>query len=96
MVSVPFYQTMRMLCPLFTIAIYKVWYGRSYSTMTYLSLLPLIIGAGMTTAGEMSFTDAGFLLTIFGVVLAAVKVGLATRFFETSLTSLRPLSPTAS
>jgi hypothetical protein len=74
MVSVPFYQTMRMLCPLFTIVIYRTWYGRTYSTMTYLSLLPLVIGAAMTTAGEMSFSDAGFLLTIFGVVLAAVKV----------------------
>ena len=74
MVSVPFYQTMRMLCPLFTILIYRTWYGRTYSTMTYLSLLPLVIGAAMTTAGEMSFSDAGFLLTIFGVVLAAVKV----------------------
>jgi hypothetical protein len=75
MVSVPFYQTMRMLCPLFTILIYRVWYSRTYSTMTYMSLIPLVIGAGMTTAGEMSFTDAGFLLTILGVILAAIKVG---------------------
>lgn len=75
MVSVPFYQTMRMLCPLFTILIYRVWYSRTYSTMTYMSLVPLVIGAGMTTAGEMSFTDAGFLLTILGVILAAIKVG---------------------
>lgn len=74
MVSVPFYQTMRMLCPIFTILIYRTYYGRTYSTMTYLSLLPLIIGAAMTTLGEMSFTDAGFLLTILGVVLAALKV----------------------
>jgi len=74
MVSVPFYQTMRMLCPIFTILIYRSWYGRTYSYMTYLSLVPLIIGAAMTTAGEMTFTDAGFLLTIFGVILAAVKV----------------------
>ena len=74
MVSVPFYQTMRMLCPLFTILIYRTWYGRAYSNMTYLSLLPLIVGAAMTTAGEMSFSDAGFLLTILGVILAAVKV----------------------
>jgi hypothetical protein len=65
-----------MLCPIFTILIFRVYYGRSYSQMTYLSLLPLIIGAAMTTAGEMSFTDAGFLLTILGVVLAAVKVRL--------------------
>lgn len=74
MVSVPFYQTMRMLCPIFTIIIFRVWYGRTYSTMTYLSLVPLIIGAAMTTMGEMSFSDAGFLLTILGVVLAALKV----------------------
>lgn len=74
MVSVPFYQTMRMLCPIFTILIFRVWYGRTYSTMTYLSLLPLIIGAAMTTMGEMSFSDAGFLLTILGVILAALKV----------------------
>jgi hypothetical protein len=74
MVSVPFYQTMRMLCPMFTVFIYRLWYKRKYSALTYVSLLPLVIGAGMTTAGEMSFSDAGFLLTIFGVVLAAVKV----------------------
>ena len=78
MVSVPFYQTMRMLCPIFTIIIYRGWYGRSYGYMTYLSLVPLIIGAAMTTIGEMTFTDAGFLLTIFGVILAALKVCLAS------------------
>jgi hypothetical protein len=74
MVSVPFYQTMRMLCPMFTILLYRVWYSRTYSAMTYFSLLPLVLGAAMTTAGEMNFTDAGFLLTILGVLLAAVKV----------------------
>lgn len=90
MVSVPFYQTMRMLCPLFTILIYRTWYGRTYSKMTYLSLLPLIIGAGMTTIGEMSFSDAGFLLTIFGVILAAVKTVVTNRFMTGSL-SLPPI-----
>ncbi|KAL7796882.1 triose-phosphate transporter family domain-containing protein [Trichoderma ceciliae] len=85
MVSVPFYQTMRMLCPIFTIIIFRVWYGRTYSTMTYLSLVPLIIGAAMTTAGEMSFSDAGFLLTILGVVLAAVKTVVTNRFMTGSL-----------
>jgi hypothetical protein len=74
MVSVPFYQTMRMLCPFFTILIFRLWYSRSYSAMTYLSLVPIILGAGMTTIGELSFTDAGFIITILGVVLAAVKV----------------------
>jgi hypothetical protein len=85
MVSVPFYQTMRMLCPIFTILIFRVWYGRTYSQMTYLSLVPLIIGAAMTTVGEMSFTDAGFLLTIFGVILAATKTVVTNRFMTGSL-----------
>ena len=76
MVSVPFYQTMRMLCPIFTILIFRAWYGRTYSTLTYLSLVPLIVGAAMTTAGEMKFSDAGFLLTVLGVILAALKVRL--------------------
>ncbi|KAK2606406.1 hypothetical protein QQS21_003225 [Conoideocrella luteorostrata] len=85
MVSVPFYQTIRMLCPIFTILIYRSWYGRTYSYMTYLSLVPLIIGAAMTTAGEMTFTDAGFLLTILGVVLAAIKTVVTNRFMTGSL-----------
>lgn len=85
MVSVPFYQTMRMLCPIFTIMIFRVWYGRTYSFMTYMSLVPLIIGAAMTTLGEMSFTDAGFLLTILGVVLAALKTVVTNRFMTGSL-----------
>lgn len=85
MVSVPFYQTMRMLTPIFTIAIYRVWYSRTYSSMTYISLIPLIIGAGMTTVGEMSFSDAGFALTIIGVLLSALKTVVTNRFMTGSL-----------
>ncbi|KAM3559023.1 hypothetical protein MY1884_003685 [Beauveria asiatica] len=85
MVSVPFYQTMRMLCPIFTLLIFRAWYGRTYSTLTYLSLIPLIVGAAMTTAGEMKFTDAGFLLTILGVIFAALKTIVTNRFMTGSL-----------
>ena len=76
LVSVPFYQTMRMLVPFFTVVISKLWLAKRYPLMTYLALVPIIIGSAMTTIGELSFTDAGFLLTILGVVLAAVKVCL--------------------
>ncbi|KAK3187543.1 hypothetical protein K4F52_003601 [Lecanicillium sp. MT-2017a] len=85
MVSVPFYQTMRMLCPIFTILIFRAWYCRTYSTITYLSLVPLIVGAAMTTAGEMKFSDAGFLLTVLGVILAALKTVVTNRFMTGSL-----------
>lgn len=97
MVSVPFYQTMRMLCPIFTILIFRAWYGRTYSTLTYLSLVPLIIGAAMTTAGEMKFSDAGFLLTILGVIFAALKVSeIYSAFCCTVLILYRLSSRTAS
>ncbi|KAM3516209.1 hypothetical protein MY11210_000231 [Beauveria gryllotalpidicola] len=85
MVSVPFYQTMRMLAPIFTLVIFRAWYGRTYSTLTYLSLVPLIVGAVMTTAGEMKFSDAGFLLTILGVIFAALKTIVTNRFMTGSL-----------
>lgn len=85
MVNVAFYQTMRMLCPIFTVIIFRAYYGRTYSTMTYMSLLPLILGAAMTTVGEMKFSDAGFVLTILGVVLAAVKTVVTNRFMTGSL-----------
>ncbi|KOS23353.1 putative sugar phosphate/phosphate translocator [Escovopsis weberi] len=85
MVSVPFYQTIRMLCPIFTILIYRGWYGRTYTTLTYLSLVPLIIGATMTTAGEMNFSQAGFIVTIVGVILAALKTIVTNRFMTGSL-----------
>ncbi|KYK54599.1 triose-phosphate transporter [Drechmeria coniospora] len=90
MVSVPFYQTMRMLCPIFTIFIFRMWYNRTYSNLTYLSLVPLIVGATMTTAGEMTFSDAGFALTILGVMLAAAKTVITNRFMTGSL-ALPPL-----
>lgn len=85
MVNVAFYQTMRMLCPIFTVLIFRAWYGRTYSSMTYFSLVPLIIGAGMTTVGEMHFSDAGFVLTILGVIFAAVKTVVTNRFMTGSL-----------
>lgn len=74
MVSVPFYQVLRTTVPVFTVLIYRVVFGRTYENMTYLTLVPIMIGAALTTIGEYTFTDLGFLLTFAGVVLAAVKV----------------------
>ena len=69
---------MRSTCPVFTIVIYRVFYGRSYSNATYLSLIPIIFGVGLATYGDYYFTRNGFLLTLLGVALASVKVSLQT------------------
>jgi hypothetical protein len=74
MVSIPFHQIMRSTCPVFTVLIYRLRYRRNYSTMTYLSLIPIVIGVGFATYGDYYFTRTGFILTLLGVVLASIKV----------------------
>ncbi|KAH7374760.1 triose-phosphate transporter family-domain-containing protein [Plectosphaerella cucumerina] len=79
MVSVPFYQVLRTSVPVFTVLIYRVVYSRTYDTITYLTLVPIMLGAALTTIGEYTFTDMGFLLTFAGVLSAAVKTVATNR-----------------
>lgn len=79
MVSVAFYQVLRTTVPVFTVGIYRTIFGRTYENMTYLTLVPVMIGAALTTVGEYTFTDLGFLLTFAGVMLAAVKTVATNR-----------------
>lgn len=76
LVSLAFFQIIRNTVPLFTVLIYRIWFSRSYATATYLSLVPIVVGAGMCTAGDYNYTILGLMVTIGGVMLAAVKVGL--------------------
>ncbi|KAL9128638.1 MAG: hypothetical protein Q9217_002734 [Psora testacea] len=85
MVSVSFHQIMRSTSPLFTILIYRSWYSRSYATATYISLLPIIFGAALTTYGDYYFTPLGFFLTLLGVILAAFKTVATNRLMTGNL-----------
>jgi hypothetical protein len=85
MVSVPFHQIMRSTTPIFAILIYRVLYSRSYSTSTYLSLIPLIFGVVLTTYGDYYFTTIGFACTLLGTVLAATKTIVTNRLMTGSL-----------
>jgi hypothetical protein len=49
MVSVPFHQIMRATCPLFTILIYRLVFSRRYAMITYLSIVPVMLGVGLAT-----------------------------------------------
>ena len=75
----PFHQILRSTCPVVTVLMYRSCYASSYSTATYLSLIPLIIGVGMATYGDYYFTPLGFFLTILGVVLASLKTIVSSR-----------------
>jgi cytochrome c oxidase subunit IV len=74
MVSLPFHQIVRSICPLITILIYRIVYHQKHSTEVYLCLIPLICGIAITTYGDYYFTIPGFLLSATGVILASIKV----------------------
>ncbi|ORZ26854.1 triose-phosphate transporter family-domain-containing protein [Lobosporangium transversale] len=78
-VSVAFHQVVRAMTPVFTIAISVAFLSKRYSGMTYLSLLPLLLGVYMATVGDYSFTAMGFFLTVLGTVLAATKTVVTNR-----------------
>ncbi|KAL1305403.1 hypothetical protein AAFC00_002291 [Neodothiora populina] len=84
MVSVPFHQIARSTTPVATVLLYK-WLGRSYSTATYLALVPIILGVGLSTFGDYYATLLGASLTFFGVFLAAVKTVATNRLLTGSL-----------
>ncbi|EME41135.1 hypothetical protein DOTSEDRAFT_64527 [Dothistroma septosporum NZE10] len=85
LVSVPFHQVLRSTVPVVTILLYRWVYGRSYSRQTYWTMVPLIGGVGLATFGDYFFTMKGFLLTSFGVFLAAIKSVASNRLMTGSL-----------
>ncbi|KAI4171407.1 MAG: hypothetical protein LQ343_004263 [Gyalolechia ehrenbergii] len=82
-VTIPFHQTVRALTPVFTVAIYRIGFAGIYSTATYISLIPIIIGVMLTSYGDLSATTLGFFVTLLGTILAAVKT-VATNRLQTA------------
>lgn len=61
------------LSPLFTVAAYALLFGVSYSSKTYISLLPLTIGVMLACSSDMSASNAIGLLCAFGSALVFVS-----------------------
>jgi len=100
MVSVPFHQVVRATTPIFTTILFRVLFNRTFSTATYMSLFPIVCGVSLATFGDLTFTDIGFILTFFGVILAALKTIVTNRMMTGSLALsfweiLRRMSPLA-
>ncbi|KAI9784818.1 MAG: UAA transporter [Geoglossum umbratile] len=79
LVTIPFHQIVRATTPIATILIYRFVYSKTYSTLTYLSLIPTIIGVALATYGDYHFTPLGFLFTLLGAILAALKTVTTNR-----------------
>lgn len=100
MVTVPFHQVIRAITPVFTIAIYRVFFSSTYSSATYFSIIPVILGVGLATYGDYYATTLGFFLTLLGAMLAAVKTVITNRmqtagFHFSAMELLYRLSPLA-
>ncbi|TNY19377.1 triose-phosphate transporter family-domain-containing protein [Rhodotorula diobovata] len=79
LVSVPFHQVVRAMTPLFTIVMTAVLFRKRHSRQTYLSLVPVVAGVVFATYGDYSFTPWGFILTLIGTFLAALKTIITNR-----------------
>lgn len=82
------------MTPLFTIIISTMAFRKRYSLDTYLALLPVVLGVVFATYGDYSFTAWGFILTLLGTLLAALKTIVTNREFRAVLVlgTLRLLS----
>jgi len=85
MVSIPLHQVVRATCPLITTVLYRVLYSRTFPRATYLSLIPIVLGAGIATYGDFTYTRLGLALTFLGVVLAGLKTIVTNRMMTGSL-----------
>ena len=81
----PFHQVSRSTCPVVAVIIYQLYYSRTYSITTYLSLIPIILGVALATYGDYYFTPLGFVLTLLGVILAALKTIASNRLMTGTL-----------
>ncbi|KAK4046984.1 hypothetical protein OIV83_005670 [Microbotryomycetes sp. JL201] len=90
LVSVPFHQVVRAMTPLFTIILAASLYGKRHSRDTYLSLIPVVMGVVFATYGDYSATAWGFVLTLIGTLLAALKT-IVTNRVQVGRLKLHPL-----
>ncbi|GES83663.1 triose-phosphate transporter family-domain-containing protein [Rhizophagus clarus] len=79
LVTVPFHQVVRAMTPIFTIILSILFLKKNFSTMTYISLLPVVFGVVFATVGDYYFTKMGFFLTVLGTILAALKTVVTNR-----------------
>ncbi|OZJ03340.1 hypothetical protein BZG36_04215 [Bifiguratus adelaidae] len=90
LVTIPFHQVVRAMTPVFTVILSVMLLQKHQSVMTYVSLIPVVMGVAFATYGDYSYTTMGFFLTIFGTVLAALKTVLTNRILVGRL-KLHPL-----
>ena len=72
-VSVSFNQVCRAMVPVIVMIVSMVWYGKSYTFIRKLTILPIVTGVALSVWGDMSYTIIGLIVTFICVLLAAMK-----------------------
>ncbi|KAG6380184.1 triose-phosphate transporter family-domain-containing protein [Boletus reticuloceps] len=73
LVTIPFHQVVRAATPIFTVLLSMFLFGTRASRQKLGALVPVVAGVGFATYGDYYFTTYGFLLTLLGTLLAAIK-----------------------
>ncbi|KAI0357006.1 TPT-domain-containing protein [Trametes cingulata] len=73
LVTVPFHQVVRAATPIFTTFLSAIIVGTRLSSAKLIALAPVMLGVILATYGDYYFTAMGFLLTLLGTILAALK-----------------------
>ncbi|KAJ7764545.1 TPT-domain-containing protein [Mycena maculata] len=89
LVTVPFHQVIRAATPIFTIFFSGILFGAESSHSKKISLIPVVAGVGLATFGDYYFNCAGFLLTLLGTLLAALKT-IFTNVMQTPTPRAKP------
>lgn len=90
LVTVPFHQVIRATTPLLAMGLNMLLYRARYPLLTYLALLLVVAGVGFATFGDYYFSTVGFVLTLLGAGLAALKTVITNRI-QTGRLRLSPL-----
>ncbi|XP_063931406.1 uncharacterized protein LOC135143472 isoform X2 [Zophobas morio] len=89
-VSLPFHQIIRSTNPVVTSILEYFIFRRLYSEKTYLSLIPVVLGVGIASRGELRFNISGLLFTLLSVLLASLK-GIISNMLMVGDTNVHPI-----
>jgi len=90
LVTVPFHQIIRATTPMWVMLINFVWLKKQPQRIVAISLLPTILGVAIATYGDYYFTRLGFIMTVLGTVLSALK-GVVTNVVQVGELKMHPL-----
>ncbi|KAI0705474.1 triose-phosphate transporter family-domain-containing protein [Earliella scabrosa] len=88
LVTIPFHQVVRAATPIFTTVLSTVLLGTQFSRAKLIALVPVMMGVTLATYGDYYFTPLGFLLTLLGTFLAALKT-IYTNILQSSPTAAK-------